>query len=312
MTKFFSIPNSEFRIRQNLLTSAATSSRPRSSNSTANLAFTLTELLVVLGTLALLVATVLPVFAHTRPNAQGFQCLNNHRQLMVAWHLYAADFGDRVPNNFTIADTQIAISSRQFDSWVNNVMTWSVAGTEANSTTNLAYVTNGALGNYLGGAVAIYKCPADTFLSPLQKKADWTQRIRSSSMNALFGRSDHTASSTTGLAWFNSSYRQFLKTAGAPAPALTWVTLEEHSDSINDGFFLNDPGGNSWGDVPASYHDGACTFSFADGHVEMHQWLSATSKYPVRFNYPPVLGFDVAWKLDFQWYKERCGFTLAR
>ena len=94
---------------------------------------------------------------------------------------------------------------------------------------------------------------------------------------------------------------------------MTWVTLDEHADSINDGFFIDDIASTSWGDTPASYHGGACGFSFADGHAEIHQWKSQTSSYPVEFiaqgGYKP---FDAQGRLDFQWYKDRTGFLMAR
>ena len=66
-------------------------------------------------------------------------------------------------------------------------------------------------------------------------------------------------------------------------PSQTWLTLDEHPDTINDSFFINNPSAGNWGDAPASYHNGAGGFSFADGHAEVHKWLSATSKFPVKF-----------------------------
>ena len=86
---------------------------------------------------------------------------------------------------------------------------------------------------------------------------------------------------------------------------MTWLTLDEHPDSINDAFFVTDPNVNNWQDIPASYHNGACGFSFADGHAEVHKWLSAASKYPVDFSYGPNKPFDAKGKLDMQWYKDR-------
>ena len=68
---------------------------------------------------------------------------------------------------------------------------------------------------------------------------------------------------------------------------------KEHPDTINDGFFMNrlaeEP---KWGNLPASYHNGACGFSFADGHSEIKRWLSRSSKYRVAYQYPNVLAFD--------------------
>ena len=74
---------------------------------------------------------------------------------------------------------------------------------------------------------------------------------------------------------------------------------------FNDAFFVTDPNVNTWQDIPASYHNGACGFSFADGHAEVHKWLSAASVYPVKYQYPVVKSFDAKGKLDMKWYADR-------
>jgi prepilin-type processing-associated H-X9-DG protein len=58
-----------------------------------------------------------------------------------------------------------------------------------------------------------------------------------------------------------------------PAPSLAFVFLDEHPDDIDDGYFLVllDTKG-LWGNMPANYHNGACGFSFADGHSEIKKW----------------------------------------
>ena len=107
-----------------------------------------------------------------------------------------------------------------------------------------------------------------------------------------------------------TQYKQFLKTSDVNSPAMTWVTVDEHPDSINDGFFIIGDTAGQWGDAPASYHNGACGFSFADGHAEVHKWLSATSKIPVTTRGLVTRSFDAAGKKDFQWYKERVQYIL--
>lgn len=292
-------------------------STPQGSTSKApQQGFTLIELLVVIAIIAILAGMLLPALSKAKTKAHGISCLSNNKQLVTGWTLYAGDFNDACANNFTIPGTQEAITSKKFNNWVNNVMTWS-AGTDIDSVsvTNVEWVKNGVLGPYTAGTVGIYKCPADHFVSPAQRAKGWVQRNRSLSMNALFGRSNNDANdaSARGASWaFGGAYRQFLKISDVVSPSKTWLTLDEHPDSINDAFYVSDHNAQTWGDLPASYHNGACGFSFADGHAEIHKWLSATSKYKVKYSYGPVRNFDAAGKLDMAWYKEHVGLVPFR
>jgi prepilin-type N-terminal cleavage/methylation domain-containing protein/prepilin-type processing-associated H-X9-DG protein len=273
-------------------------------------AFTLIELLVVIAIIAILAGMLLPALSKAKAKAQGILCLSNNKQLVLGWIMYAGDFDDRVANNFTIPGTEQAITSQLFNNWVNNIMTWAADGSvAARSVTNELWVKNGVLGKYTDGAVGIYKCPADKFLSSPQRNAGFPMRLRSNSMNALFGRSNNTPSDNTarGASWaFGGMYRQFLKISDVPEPTMTYLTLDEHPDSINDAFFITDPQANNWQDVPASYHNGACGFSFVDGHAEIRKWLSQSSVYPIRFNSSLIpQPFDAAGRRDIEWYAER-------
>src|SRR6185295_14102906 len=60
-------------------------------------AFTLVELLVVIGIVALLVAILLPALHRARETALSLQCKSNLRQIYIGFALYAHDFNDYIP-----------------------------------------------------------------------------------------------------------------------------------------------------------------------------------------------------------------------
>jgi prepilin-type N-terminal cleavage/methylation domain-containing protein/prepilin-type processing-associated H-X9-DG protein len=273
-------------------------------------AFTLIELLTVIGIIAVLAAVLLPALSRAQERARGIVCLNNTKQLDLACTVYAGDNGERFPYNLGL----VGSSFRTDLNWVNNVMTWDLSS----DNTNLATLTQASLGSLVGGNTPVYHCPSDQALSSVQRAAGWPARIRSYSMNAMVG--DAGNFSTNGYNVNNPNYTQFFKLTQIPHPSDIFVFLDEHPDSIDDGYFLdkdtptagggygygaNQPAVYQWLDLPASYHNEATAFSFADGHAALHRWLQSTTirpPAPLAANLPiPIPASPADARADFEW-----------
>jgi prepilin-type N-terminal cleavage/methylation domain-containing protein/prepilin-type processing-associated H-X9-DG protein len=255
--------------------------------------FTLVELLVVVAILGVLAAMLVPSLARSKARARGILCLHNTRQLAVGWVMYADDHGQRLPYNLG------GPAARTNVNWAAGVLDWELTS----DNTNVADLTQAALGPYFGGAAKVYRCPADAAVSALQSAAGWGGRVRSYSMNASVG--DAGELSRSGVNTNNPGYAQFFKLTSIPGPAGIFVFLDEHPDSISDGYFVNQSYEPEWLRLPASWHNGGAAFAFADGHAEAHQWQCASTKPP---SAPDAAGLPIdvsADPRDFKWVLAR-------
>jgi prepilin-type N-terminal cleavage/methylation domain-containing protein len=210
--------------------------------------FTLLELLTVIATIAILASLLLPVLGKAKIKAQRTTCLSNLRQLCAAWMLYADDNHGFLPESYPFNNPDV---------WVQGDMT------KADEAGNADLIRAGKLFAY-NNSIGIYHCPADQGVT-IDAKVVAT--VRSYSMNCFMGGRDPGSGVIPSTA---ADFVQFYaKDSEIPEPSRLWVMLDEDERSIDDGFFVSDPTGQVWMDLPAMSghrHDWSFTLNFGDGH----------------------------------------------
>jgi prepilin-type N-terminal cleavage/methylation domain-containing protein/prepilin-type processing-associated H-X9-DG protein len=276
-------------------------------------AFTLIELLVVIAIIAILAAMVLPALSRAKQQAQGVQCLSNQKQLALAWKMYCDDNQGRFPANIDESNETNDLANPPFPGWCFGQLSWAANNT---ANTNTYLIRNSECGPYLKNQVDIFKCPADIW-NCIEGAASMP-RVRSVSMNGYIGQEADEITSAGGCNMTDwggagAGYRAYEKESQVvnPSPAMLWLTLDENADSINDAFFMFSMTRPGFDDGPAAYHSGAGSFSFADGHAEIHKWRQLQYFPPVTQSTWPGSMAELGNGPDVQWMLQRTSALLS-
>jgi len=201
--------------------------------------FTLIELLVVIAIIAILMAILMPALNRVREQGKRAACLNNIKQMAIAWNVYADDNDNKLVNG----NTATGSANKDGTCWVY----W--PGRNATEQQQISGITRGLLYPYCPN-IRLYKCPTGV-------RGEVVTYAITDAMNgydAIPGAAGHVVKNRMQI--HNPSLRAVFLDEGRLSPA-SWTVWYDQE--------------RWWDQITARHGDGT-NFSFADGHCEYWKW----------------------------------------
>jgi prepilin-type N-terminal cleavage/methylation domain-containing protein/prepilin-type processing-associated H-X9-DG protein len=278
--------------------------------------FTLIELLVVIGIIAILAGMLLPALGRARSGAAAAVCLSNHKQVILAWRLYAEDNRDRLTG--VIQDSRLA--SPYVSTWAEGLIGYrAIPEVYLSDRTNVSkalFRGPGGLGDYLK-TVRILRCPDDR--SGVLSMKRGAPRTRSYSMNNYMTVLRNDPGTGPPETWQVTGY-SLLSHLASVGPANLAIFVDECPGTINSpAYFMpyrfeDGYPNNVVAALPAARHGGTAVFSFADGHAENHRWVGSEFRQRCATQDPAqdsVITFRDATS-DLEWLRSHAGYWVWR